>query len=76
MLHEQLEGYGKSDSLRIYLLNNVLQPNIVFDDISTKLEEDSRLSQISSASGMVSMGQLIISKGEYITPEKACLVKN
>lgn len=76
LLHEQLEGYGKSDSLRIYLLNNVLQPNIVFDDIRTKLEEDSRLSQISSASGMVSMGQLIISKGEYITPEKANVLKS
>lgn len=71
LLAERLVGFSNSDSLRVFLLDNLLQPNIVFDDIRTKLEEDSRVSQISSASGMVSMGQLIVSKGEYITPEKA-----
>lgn len=76
LLGERLVGFSNSDSLRVFLLNNLLQPNIVFDDIRTKLEEDSRVSQISSASGMVSMGQLIVSKGEYITPEKANVLRS
>ncbi len=76
LLNERLVGFSNSDSLRVFLLNNLLQPNIVFDDIRTKLEEDSRVSQISSASGMVSMGQLIVSKGEYITPEKANVLRS
>lgn len=76
LLAERLVGFSNSDSLRVFLLNNLLQPNIVFDDIRTKLEEDSRVSQISSASGMVSMGQLIVSKGEYITPEKANVLRS
>lgn len=76
LLDERLVGFSNSDSLRVFLLNNLLQPNIVFDDIRTKLEEDSRVSQISSASGMVSMGQLIVSKGEYITPEKANVLRS
>lgn len=76
LLDERLVGFSNSDSLRGFLLNNLLQPNIVFDDIRTKLEEDSRVSQISSASGMVSMGQLIVSKGEYITPEKANVLRS
>ena len=76
LLAERLVGFSNSDSLRVFLLDNLLQPNIVFDDIRTKLEEDSRVSQISSASGMVSMGQLIVSKGEYITPEKANVLRS
>ena len=76
LLAERLVGFSNSDSLRVFLLDNLLQPNIVFDDIRTKLEEDSKVSQISSASGMVSMGQLIVSKGEYITPEKANVLRS
>ena len=71
LFNEKLVGYNNADLLIKYLLDSVLSPNIVFDEVRTQLEEDSRLSQISSASGMVSMGQLIVSKGEYITREKA-----
>lgn len=68
LLQEKFPG---NESVINLIRDSIFSPNVVYDDVRTKLEEDSRLSQISSASGMVSMGQLIISKGEYITPEKA-----
>ena len=71
LLNEKLISYNNSENLSRYLIDSVFIPDVVYDDIRTQLEEDSRLSQISSTSGMVSMGQLIISKGEYITREKA-----
>lgn len=71
LLTEKLSSFKNTSGLQRILMDSVFVPDVIYDNLRTRLEEDSRLSQISSASGMVSMGQLIISKGEYITHEKA-----
>ena len=53
------------------LTEHLLVPNIAYDKNRTQLELDSRLSQISTVSEFISSGELIIAKGEYVTPEKA-----
>ncbi|MBR5028218.1 MAG: hypothetical protein IKX51_03245, partial [Bacteroidales bacterium] len=51
-------------------------PNIVFDKDRTRLEQESMLAQVSTTEGMVSAGELIISKGEFISPEKARIISS
>jgi len=51
-------------------------PNIVFDKERTRLEQESMLAQVSTTEGMVSAGELIISKGEFISPEKARIISS
>lgn len=64
--------YLTRDDLGAGLLrDSLLQPNIVLDQARTTLELDSRLSQISYSSQMVMAGDLIVSKGEEVTTEKA-----
>lgn len=48
-----------------------VRPNIVFDKNRTRLEQESMMAQVSTTEDMVSAGELIIAKGEFITPEKA-----
>ena len=77
-----LEGnVGSQHSVREYvtpldvrdslLREQVLVPSIAFDRNRTQLELDSRLSQLATTNGMVRQGELIIAKGELVTPEKA-----
>ena len=58
------------------LREQVLVPSIVYDRNRTKLELDSRLSQLETSNGMVRQGELIIAKGELVTPEKAQIVRS
>ncbi|MBQ6067914.1 MAG: HDIG domain-containing protein [Bacteroidales bacterium] len=58
------------------LRNEVLVPSIAFDAVRTQLELDSRLSQLETSNGMVRQGELIIAKGEVVTPEKAQIVRS
>ena len=53
-----------------------IRPNIAFDPDRTRLEQESMLAQVSTTEGMVSTGELIISKGEYISPEKARVIES
>ncbi|MBR3412314.1 MAG: HDIG domain-containing protein [Bacteroidales bacterium] len=56
------------------LRTKVLVPSIAFDDSRTQLELDSRLSQLATTNGMVRQGELIIAKGEHVTPDKAQII--
>ena len=58
------------------LRTKVLVPSIAFDDSRTQLELDSRLSQLATTNGMVRQGELIIAKGEHVTPEKAQIIRS
>ena len=58
------------------LRTQVLVPSIAFDDSSTQLELDSRLSQLATTNGMVRQGELIIAKGEHVTPDKAQIIRS
>lgn len=51
------------------LRDKVLVPSLRYDAVRSQLELDSRLSQISSTSTMVQAGELIVAKGQYISPE-------
>ncbi len=58
------------------LRTKVLVPSIAFDDSRTQLELDSRLSQLATTNGMVRQGELIIAKGEHVTPDKAQIIRS
>lgn len=58
------------------LRTKVLVPSIAFDDSRTRLELDSRLSQLATTNGMVRQGELIIAKGEHVTPDKAQIIRS
>ena len=53
------------------LRDSILVPSIVYDAPRTEMELDSRLSLIAVASDRIQQGELIISKGEFVSPEKA-----
>ena len=71
LLNEVLMNFSNPYAIRRLLMDSIVLPNIRYDATRTQLEEESRLSRISSASGMVTEGQLIVSRGEFITHEKA-----
>src|SRR5574344_184909 len=58
------------------LCSKVLKPSICFEPTRTKLELDSRLSQINYTSEMIQMGELIVAKGEYIDAGKAQIISS
>lgn len=62
-----------SDSM---LRDSVLVPSIAYDANRTKLELDSRLSQLSTTTQVVRQGEQIIAKGEQITAEKAQIIRS
>lgn len=52
-----------------YSLTSLIQPNLVFDRQTTDLVHDDALDYISTTSGIVKAGQVIVNKGEIITAE-------
>lgn len=56
------------------LKKEILVPSVRFDAIRTKLELDSRLSQINYASRMLQRGELIVQKGEYLDADKCSAI--
>lgn len=59
----------KDAELKIFF-EKFLVPNIVFSDKLTRAAKQKAIGSISLSRGMVSEGELIIAKGEIITPEK------
>lgn len=47
-------------------LQNILKPNILYDEITTQRQEEEALKKISKTSGRVQKGQKIISKGDIV----------
>ncbi len=59
------------DSLMLTkLLTGVLVQNIVYDKLKSETEKKELISHISPTFGMMQKGEMIISKGELVTPEK------
>ena len=66
-----MKEYITRDSLEPGLLrDSLLEPNLVFDQVWTQNELESRLSQLRYSSKQVKAGDLIILKGEEVTEEK------
>ncbi len=55
-------------------LNEYIIPNLVCDTLKTNTARKEMLSAILPASGMVQSGQIIIDRGEIVTPEKMQLL--
>ena len=56
------------------LKDSVLKPSVAYDPLRTELELASRMAQTESSSQYVEAGELVVAKGERITPEKADLI--
>jgi len=52
-----------------YEIERYITPNVFFDQESTNREKETRLNEISMKKGMIQQGELIVSKGEIVTPE-------
>ena len=74
--HSVSEYVSPLDVRDSLLRERVLVPSLAFDRNRTQLELDSRLSQMATTNGMVRQGELIIAKGELVTPEKAQIVRS
>ena len=48
-------------------LNEMLEPNILYDEMRSNMEQDDLLSSIPVASGMIQAGEKIIDRGEVVT---------
>ena len=57
-----------------YGLDSLIRPNLVFDRQTTELVHDDAVDYISTTSGIVKAGQVIVSKGEIITSEVELLL--
>lgn len=58
------------------LRDSILVPDIAYDATRTRLELDSRLSQMSTTSQMVRQGELIIAQGQRVTLEHADIIRS
>ena len=58
------------------LRDSILVPSIAYDASRTEMELDSRLSLISVASDRIQQGELVISKGEFVSTEKGQILKS
>ena len=59
------------DSILFYnILSKALVQNIIYDEKKTEAAKQDLVSHISSSYGMMQKGEMIISKGELVTPEK------
>lgn len=59
-----------ADSLCLYSgIYDLIVPNLIFDQKTTDLVHEESINYISPTSGVVTSGQLIVSKGEMITSE-------
>lgn len=63
------EGSALDSLLRGGKLDGLLAPNLVYDSQLTALAQAEERGNISETSGYVSAGQLIISKGDRVTPK-------
>lgn len=70
-IESSLDGSENIDTgLISNLLRNSLTHNVFYDQEKTESERQSRLDALSHTKGLVQRGELIISKGELITPAK------
>jgi cyclic-di-AMP phosphodiesterase PgpH len=69
-------GKNKSSNLSDYLkfleefeVERFIAPNVFYDAVASERERNTKLSEVSMKEGMIQQGELIVSKGEIVTPE-------
>lgn len=68
---ESIRRLNLHDSvLLLNVISSSLVQNVVFDENKTKAELNELINNISSTRGMIQKGELIISTGELVTPDK------
>ncbi len=70
-VQERIDSISVDSLLRAYSVYNLVVPNLVFDAEITNAVNSDAASRISPTSGVISAGQLIVSKGEIVTAEIA-----
>jgi putative nucleotidyltransferase with HDIG domain len=66
-----LRQLNSPDSTTLFkLIDNSLVQNVIYDQKKTEMAKQDLLSKISPTLGLVQKGELIISQGELVTPEK------
>ena len=66
-----LRQLNSADSLMLFkLIDNTLVQNVIYDQKKTDMMRQELLSKISPTVGLVQKGELIISQGELVTPQK------
>lgn len=58
------------------LVTEYIQPNLLYNESMTQNILDSKLEQIATTQGMVQAGQIIISRGELVSPAKYLLIES
>ena len=58
----------KSDVLKSFDLNNYITPNLIYESDRTETAKAELQSSVSERHGMVHTGEVIVNKGDYITP--------
>lgn len=66
----------KNENKVISLVESTLTQNVKYDNQLTEQAKNDLLSEISPTKGLIEKGQLIISKGELITPEKSQIIES
>lgn len=67
---DAMTGKSDADSLcRAAGIYDLIVPNLIFDQQTTDLVHEESVNYVSTTSGVVSSGQLIVSKGEIVTTE-------
>ncbi len=59
-----------------YTIADYIRPNILYDESMTQNVLRTKLASISNTQGMVQEGQIIISRGEIVTPERFRIVES
>lgn len=68
---DKVEEMGVSDSiLLLNVISQSLVQNVIYDESKNKAEQDELLESVSTTHGLIQKGELIISTGELVTPEK------
>ncbi len=68
---EKISESKISDSVLFFnILSKAMVQNVIYDEKKTEDAKEDIISHISSSYGMMQKGEMIISKGELVTPEK------
>jgi len=70
-IQKKIGKYGSEDSLFLNsVLTQALVQNVIYDEKRSKEAINEILSHVMNVQGLIQKGELIISKGEVVTPEK------
>jgi len=58
------------------IFNQVIEPNLIYNQKETQARIDEAVDNISATKGAVAQGQVIIRKGDIVTPEKANMLRS